>query len=200
MGQEIPSARQYKEAFQVLESLTPNHLNMLRGHYGASSRTATATELSRLVGRESYRVANSLYGVLGRQVGELVGLPPEMKVDVLVIAARPTYGSHPKLDGPHEVWWKMRHQVAEALEILCWVEVKASLPVEEISNHLTLLSEGEAHEVNLTRYERNSRIRRICLEHYGATCRVCDFDFAKIYGEEAKWCSHVHHLRPLSEV
>ena len=42
--------------------------------------------------------------------------------------------------------------------------------------------------------------RRKCLEHYGFTCAVCDFDFAGVYGAIAKKFIHVHHKIPLSEI
>ena len=49
-------------------------------------------------------------------------------------------------------------------------------------------------------YERNPEARRRCIEHYGAKCVVCGFDFGAVYGGVAEGLIHVHHLKPISEV
>lgn len=61
------------------------------------------------------------------------------------------------------------------------------------------LTEGEVYRVNLNIHERNSEARRLCLEHYGHTCRVCGMDFLATYGEEALGCVQVHHIDPLAD-
>ena len=38
------------------------------------------------------------------------------------------------------------------------------------------------------------------VEHYGARCIVCGFDFGASYGPVASGFIHVHHLVPLSEI
>lgn len=58
---------------------------------------------------------------------------------------------------------------------------------------------GLKREVTINRYERNPRYRERCLEHFGPTCRICDFDFLLIYGELGRGFCHVHHIEPLSE-
>lgn len=60
--------------------------------------------------------------------------------------------------------------------------------------------EGTASQVTLTRYERNPFARRACINHYGYSCAVCDFDFEKHYGELGKNFIHVHHLRQVATV
>lgn len=63
-------------------------------------------------------------------------------------------------------------------------------PKDESTEHI----EGHAHEVTSTRYERNSLARAKCIEHFGARCGVCLFDFEKTYGEIGVGYIHVHHL------
>lgn len=60
--------------------------------------------------------------------------------------------------------------------------------------------EGTAIQVIQTKYERNPRARKVCLEHYGYKCSVCDFDFQKIYGELGTNFIHVHHLTQVSTI
>jgi len=60
--------------------------------------------------------------------------------------------------------------------------------------------EGSVRRIAVNAYERNEAARRACLEHFGTTCCVCDFDFGKRYGEIGAGYIHVHHRRPLAEV
>jgi hypothetical protein len=59
--------------------------------------------------------------------------------------------------------------------------------------------EGKSYDVVLTKYERNSSARRLCVEHHGAVCKICDFDFFKTYGEIGRGFIHVHHKTPISQ-
>jgi hypothetical protein len=73
----------------------------------------------------------------------------------------------------------------------------------ESSSGVSPFPEDERHEgarlrVTTDRYERDAVARATCIEHYGAACVVCGFDFGKTYGSAAEGFIHVHHLRPLS--
>lgn len=59
--------------------------------------------------------------------------------------------------------------------------------------------EGKSYDIVLTKYERNSYARVVCIEHHGATCKVCGFDFYKKYGEIGRGFIHVHHKTPISQ-
>lgn len=67
-------------------------------------------------------------------------------------------------------------------------------------NTQTKLYEGARHQVTLNKYERNPLARRICIDHYGYKCQICDFDFHITYGEFGKDFIHVHHIVPLAEI
>ncbi|MEZ4768224.1 MAG: HNH endonuclease [Caldilineales bacterium] len=60
--------------------------------------------------------------------------------------------------------------------------------------------EGIKQTIVINKYERSEHARRRCIEHFGATCYVCGFDFAEDYGAVGQGVIHVHHLVPLSEV
>lgn len=62
------------------------------------------------------------------------------------------------------------------------------------------LSEGAIKRVEVNAYERNSLARGRCIQHYGYTCAVCDFDFEAFYGNVGKDFIHVHHRIPLSAI
>lgn len=61
-------------------------------------------------------------------------------------------------------------------------------------------SEGATKRVAVNVHERNPAARKICIDHYGATCQICGFDFGKRYGDLGKGFIHVHHLKLLSLV
>jgi 5-methylcytosine-specific restriction protein A len=63
-----------------------------------------------------------------------------------------------------------------------------------------VLKEGARHEHIVNIYERNPEARKRCIDIYGYTCSVCDFDFAERYGELGKDFIHVHHIKPLAEI
>ncbi len=58
--------------------------------------------------------------------------------------------------------------------------------------------EGKPNEILVTRYERDLRAREKCIEHFGYSCSVCNFNFEKVYGEVGKDFIHVHHLKLVS--
>lgn len=60
--------------------------------------------------------------------------------------------------------------------------------------------EGKSKEVTQTSYERNPRARKLCLDHYGYSCQICDFNFEEAFGEIGKGFIHVHHITPISEI
>lgn len=60
--------------------------------------------------------------------------------------------------------------------------------------------EGACVRVTVNAYERNTKARSACLQHYGIKCAVCQLEFDKRYGEIGRGFIHVHHIVPLSKV
>ncbi len=60
--------------------------------------------------------------------------------------------------------------------------------------------EGTQKQVFVNRYERDPKARKACIEHYGATCDICGFDFEVAYGSMGKSYIQVHHRKPLGEI
>ena len=54
--------------------------------------------------------------------------------------------------------------------------------------------------MGVNRYERDPELRARCIDFHGSNCKICSFDFARIYGWIGNGFCHVHHIRPLSEV
>jgi hypothetical protein len=62
------------------------------------------------------------------------------------------------------------------------------------------LYEGAKKVINVNAYERNRNARKKCIEHYGATCVICGFDFNKNYEGIGEGFIHVHHIVPISKI
>lgn len=185
------TAEQYVAALKRLEYISDTHIQMLRLHYSSPERTITATQLARATGHSHYTIANSLYGRLGRIVGDLIEFNRLKKPLGVLVTFEKRQG---------EWHWIMRPQVATALELLGWVDGEAILLPEEIAAATASLLEGAVCRVTVNSYERNPEARRRCIEAHGTTCTICGFSFVAAYGEVAEGYIHVHHLRPLSEI
>ena len=91
-----------------------------------------------------------------------------------------------------------------ALEVVstCLGLVLSLLELEEVTDSISGaepgLPEGARIRVEVNRYERSPVNRAACIAHYGASCRVCRFDFASKYGDLGREFIEVHHLVPVS--
>lgn len=62
------------------------------------------------------------------------------------------------------------------------------------------LFEGAKKQITVNAYERNSYARKKCIEYYGTSCSICNFNFGHEFGNIGKNFIHVHHIKPLSEI
>jgi len=60
--------------------------------------------------------------------------------------------------------------------------------------------EGNAKQVQVTKYERNPINRALCLALKGYACHVCGMDFKSVYGPLGIDYIHVHHTVPVSQM
>jgi 5-methylcytosine-specific restriction protein A len=61
-------------------------------------------------------------------------------------------------------------------------------------------TEGRGIVVRVNRYERDLKARKKCIDHYGASCQVCNLDFEEQYGAIGEGFIHVHHTVPISSI
>jgi predicted HNH restriction endonuclease len=73
-------------------------------------------------------------------------------------------------------------------------------PDVDRSHPMKPIFEGDAFQIEATKYERNPEARRLCIEHHGSSCLACGFNFATAYGHVAVGFIHVHHLTPVSDI
>ena len=62
---------------------------------------------------------------------------------------------------------------------------------DSVTNSYT---EGCAHKVLITSYERNPIARKKCISKFGYICQICGMDFKKVYGKIGDNFIHVHHI------
>lgn len=85
------------------------------------------------------------------------------------------------------------------LSINAYLDDQEAVP-EELAQTPDLLPEGLRKQVYVNRYERNRAAREQCLAAHGYSCKVCGFDFEKVYGDLGRGFIHVHHIVPLHQI
>ncbi len=72
------------------------------------------------------------------------------------------------------------------------------LDVESLMPDEKRYEEGAKSLVLSNKYERNPINREICLAANGVVCKICGFDFEKVYGKIGKGFIHVHHIETVA--
>lgn len=99
----------------------------------------------------------------------------------------------------------VRPELVDKLEMI-WFDILTTqknkhnpfIPTD--SNSQKVYVEGTPNQIIITKYERNPFARKKCLEYYGYTCVICDFNFEKTFGEVGKNFIHVHHLTQVATI
>ena len=90
----------------------------------------------------------------------------------------------------------------ELIAILSGMEISERQCQEDINTEAAtdyiVEKEGQRKQIFTTRYERNSKLRKMAIEIHGLKCMACEFDFEETYGERGKEYIEVHHVVPLS--
>lgn len=93
---------------------------------------------------------------------------------------------------------------ATKIASICMSLILSLLPIEEVTESVSGfepgLPEGSKIRVEVNKYERNPINRAACISYHGPICKVCGFDFGKIYGDLGMDFIEVHHLIPVSQM
>ena len=171
---------------------------------------------------EAHFVPDTFAGALVRQMSDNLALSPvpwveyirdqKDRVDVVI-----------RIDdlvvGPNEIpdceWKRIEIECTTQYERRDLIESRRNAFVDAVSTCLTLVllsvegdpdknvnqtigPEGSQIISNSTRYERSPANRLRCLQYWGRSCWVCDFDFGARYGDLGAGFIEVHHLTPLA--
>lgn len=60
--------------------------------------------------------------------------------------------------------------------------------------------DGAKTQITVNRYERDPANRAACIAALGSACKVCGFDFGRVYGPIGVGFIHVHHLDPVAQL
>jgi 5-methylcytosine-specific restriction protein A len=98
---------------------------------------------------------------------------------------------------------KINPEITEELEAV-WFDFLATQKIRYnpfiVDKTPVAFIEGTPYQLTLSRYERNPFARKVCLDHYGFACSVCDFNFQNVYGDLGREFIHVHHLTQVAKV
>ncbi len=94
---------------------------------------------------------------------------------------------------------------AEEIAAVCLALILTLLPLEEDDTvamplYERGLPEGACTKVTVNRYERSPANRAACIAVHGLACKVCGFDFGKVYGPIGHGYIEVHHRVPVSQM
>lgn len=177
---ELLTAEQFRKAFQKIRPrMKDYHLKMLQANYSAPERTITATQMAHALGYNGFQGANN-YGKLAKKLCEDLGYPEDsIPLCLLADITKPA----------GQYLWKMRPQVAEALEQLGLVdEAEAVMPQTESE------SLPERIVATVSRIIRDTDAARNLKSSYHFRYQVCGL---QIQAAPGCYYIEVHHIRPL---
>jgi predicted HNH restriction endonuclease len=187
-----------------LKLLNKNQIEVLRILYYSPKHSCTAKDLAKILNYKSYHGVNNIIGAIGKKFAEIDN--SEIKHYYYRNRKCPAYF---ELIGPYtEYGWEMKTALCQALEktniisekdLLAYTEDKLSTELFDLDPEY-FFSEGKVVQDSVNKYERSSRARKICINHHGAKCTICGFDFSEKYGKIAEGYIQIHHLIAISEI
>ena len=81
-----------------------------------------------------------------------------------------------------------------------WALARSKQDFPEEFEQPETVTEGAKKTIVVNKYERNLSARLKCIEKWGVSCSVCDFNFEHAFGALGAGYIHVHHLVPLSKI
>jgi len=107
----------------------------------------------------------------------------------------------PSVQESFKNWIRPFFKLEKKLEKIHLITIfdKGSFFPEELNDE-SGIPEGAKRKITVNKYERSSIARNKCIETHGYLCKICQFDFEKVYGEIGKNFIHVHHIRPLHTI
>lgn len=188
---------QYKHALNTKGVLKERSIELLQVLNDSPNCQATSPQLAKLLGYESFSPVNALVGQLGKRIAGVLGIQSPARK-----SGRPGWWeiiAHGETAADGFVW-TLKEELLEALTELNLLEDSENNLYPEIVAIDPALYEGKATQVFVNAYERNTVARRICIEHYGAACCICGFDFGDRFGEIGQGFIHVHHLVEVASI
>ena len=146
------SSTQIAEALSTLQQSTSkkiaNGFRMLQANYEADNMECSTARLAKAAGYDNYNTANEQYGSFSHAICEALGYNPKVRPDGSPIWTDVLCEESSEKDSQGHFQWKLRPQVAEALENLGLVQRIA---------RTDLLDDIKAKEESLATYAEKDR-------------------------------------------
>lgn len=190
---------QFLEILQDSEVTRPDDLAVFQTIYSFDGHKAYASQVGRILGVKAKLPASPINLQIGRLAKRIA---KKHDIDFTVRQNQRFKYWDLFFNGWNEkqFWvWQLKDNLKDALEE---AELTGEKPYsDEIpTEYLEQLFEGAKRTITVNSYERNPLARRLCIEYYGTTCSVCNFDFGKEYGEIGQGFIHVHHLTRVADI
>jgi 5-methylcytosine-specific restriction protein A len=183
---------------RIRDSLSVTQVDLLSALCSAPGNELSASRITRLLGLRHHSAVNAATVRLAKALTRAVEAEPPRRADGSArwwhVVAEGRY-----TEDNRRFLWKLRPALRDAALAVGIGSVDRGTFADELEPTGGVLFEGAVKLVRVNVYERNPVARRRCIDHYGAICSVCNFDFAAVYGPIADGFIHVHHLRLISE-
>jgi len=190
---------QFKKILQDKDITKPEDLVLFQTIYSFDRHKAYASQVGRILGYTE----KAPHSPINLQIGRLAKrIAKKYDIDFTVRQNQKFKFWDIFFNGWYEgrFWvWQLKLNLKDALEETD-LTGESQYSEEIPTKYLDKLSEGAKRTVTVNSYERNSIARKLCIEHYGSVCSVCEFNFEMAYGKIGKGYIHVHHLIPVSEI
>ena len=168
---------QYKRALTADGVLKDDNVDLLSFLFYSPQCEATAPQISEALGLgHQTGPANSKLGNLGKRIAKHLSIDmPDRENKSPGWWQLIAHGE----DKPEGFTWSLKSELAEALSELGLLDEEDRIFPELVPVEIEL-KEGASKTVRVNVYERNPIARKICINHYGANCIVCGFDFNEL--------------------
>lgn len=188
------SKQLFKKILLDKNTTSEQDLDLMLTIYAFDNFEATATELATVLGYKDKIVVNGIIKNYGKRVSENYKIERRVRDNGRVSNWDIFFNGH--YEGTFFIW-TLKNELRKAIEELTLTSdfsYSEELPTDNS------LFEGLKKVITVNAYERNAVARELCIEHYGANCSVCNFNFEKTYGSIGKDYIHVHHITPISQI
>lgn len=119
------SSTQIAETLSILKQssskIIANGFRMLHANYKAKNMEISTSRLAKAVGYDKYNTANTQYGSFAHSICDALGYHPKVRPDGSPIWTDVLCEESSNKDNQGHFQWRLRPQVAEALETLALV-------------------------------------------------------------------------------
>lgn len=186
---------------QDQELINENVIEILNVLGGFPNQKATATQIAKHLNKASHQsVTGIVVGFCQKIVKKYTTIEyPKRSKNTIRYWHIPFVGEDtPRGFTKGSFFWQLRSELYEALQEI--EQVSVQMEPSDFPFEMEMYFEGQKKEIIVTVSKRDLQARQKCIDHFGAFCHVCGFNFRIVYGEEFKEKIVVHHILPLAEI